>query len=81
MTDWKTMRVPAEAWERANEAKRDEETWGDFLQRCSNEPPAIREFVDAGELPDMAGVQSSLAIIEERTGRIAKQLDDLEALR
>jgi len=44
--EYKTMRVPKEAWEVANETKRDGETWGEFLQRCSNNPPEIREFVE-----------------------------------
>jgi len=46
MTDYKTMRVPEDAYEQAKADKRDEETWGDFLQRCSNNPPEIREFVE-----------------------------------
>lgn len=28
MSEWKTMRVPEEAWEAANEAKGSNETWG-----------------------------------------------------
>jgi hypothetical protein len=38
MTDWKTMRVPKDAWEVANEAKGDNETWGEYLRRCADEP-------------------------------------------
>ena len=48
MTEYKTMRVPKAALEKARESKRETETWGEFLQRCSNEPPEIREFVEAG---------------------------------
>ena len=46
MTDYKTMRVPKDDWEKAKAAKRDTETWGEFLQRCSNTPPEIREYVE-----------------------------------
>lgn len=50
MTDYKTMRVPVEAWEAAREAKREGETWGQYLRRCSDHPPELREFVDADGL-------------------------------
>lgn len=38
MTEWKTMRVPKDAWEAANEARGDTETWGEYLRRCADEP-------------------------------------------
>ena len=44
--DYKTMRVPREAWEQANDAKQDKETWGEYLQRCTDNPPEITEFVE-----------------------------------
>ena len=47
MTEYKTMRVPKDAWETAQESKRENETWGEFLQRCSKNPPEIREFVES----------------------------------
>lgn len=56
MTDYKTMRVPAEAWEQAREDKHDEETWGEFLQRCSNNPPEVRKFVPADAVESGKGV-------------------------
>lgn len=37
MTDWKTMCVPKDAWEAANEARGDNETWGEYLRRCADE--------------------------------------------
>lgn len=36
MTDWKTMRVPEGAWEVAQEARGDNETWGEYLRRCAD---------------------------------------------
>ncbi|AFH22490.1 hypothetical protein OSG_eHP27_00190 [environmental Halophage eHP-27] len=36
MTDYKTMRVPEDAWQDAKDAKRDGETWGEYLQRCAD---------------------------------------------
>jgi len=47
-TEYKTMRVPKDAWETANKSKQDGETWGEFLQRCSQNPPEIKKFVEAG---------------------------------
>ena len=49
MTEYKTMRVPKDAWETAQESKRENETWGEFLQRCSKNPPAVKEFVEASD--------------------------------
>ena len=46
MTEYKTMRVPEEAWEAAKASKKAEETWGEFIQRCSNNPPEIKRFVE-----------------------------------
>lgn len=38
MTEWKTLRVPEWAYDEAQEARGENETWGDYLVRCSNEP-------------------------------------------
>ena len=46
MTEYKTMRVPQEAWEAAKASKKAEETWGEFIQRCSNNPPEVKRFVE-----------------------------------
>jgi len=46
-TEYKTLRVPAEDYEQARESKHDSETWGEFLQRCSENPPETKEYVDA----------------------------------
>ena len=47
MVDYKTLRVPEEAYEHAKEAKKDDETWGEYLRRCSENPPEIKRFVEA----------------------------------
>jgi hypothetical protein len=36
-TEYKTMRVPEDAWEQAREAKASDETWGEYLLRCADE--------------------------------------------
>lgn len=64
MAEYKTMRVREDAWEAANEARGDNETWSDYLLRCADEPRVemsedelrdlvrneIREMVDDGAL-------------------------------
>ena len=45
MTDYTTIRVSKAAKESAQEAKRDGETWNDYLQRCTDTPPSVNEFV------------------------------------
>ena len=45
MTEYTTIRVSKAAKESAQEAKRDGETWNDYLQRCTDTPPSVTEFV------------------------------------
>ena len=45
MTDYTTIRVSKAAKESAQKAKRDGETWNDYLQRCTDTPPSVTEFV------------------------------------
>jgi hypothetical protein len=47
--DYTTMRVPTEEWEAAKASKRETETWGEFIQRCTEEPPEIVELTEAPE--------------------------------
>ena len=51
-TEYKTLRVPAPAYKKAKENKKDGETWGEYLQRCTDNPPELKEFVEAGDLRD-----------------------------
>ena len=45
MTEYTTIRVSKAAKESAQEAKRDGETWNDYIQRCTDTPPSVTEFV------------------------------------
>ena len=47
MTEYTSIRVTVDAKEAAETSKRDGETWNDYLQRCTDNPPEVREFVDA----------------------------------
>ena len=50
MTEYTTIRVSKEAKEAAQEAKRDGETWNEYLQRCTDTPPNVQEFVPVEEV-------------------------------
>jgi len=50
MVEYKTLRVPEDDYEAAKDAKQETETWGEFLQRCSENPPENIELVPAEEL-------------------------------
>lgn len=71
MTDYKTLRVPEDAYDAARDSKRDAETWGDFLQRCADERPAIREFIDADDVS--TGAESVTLDADERR-KIAEEV-------
>jgi len=68
--EWTTIRVPQGAADEARDAKRNSETWGDYLRRCAESDPEVREFVDVEE------------VLEDRPNRSAadvlNRLDDLE---
>jgi len=50
MTDWKTMRVPEDAWEQAQDARGPDETWGEYLRRCADAP---RVEMSEGEVREL----------------------------
>jgi len=68
--EWTTIRVPQGAADEARDAKRNSETWGDYLRRCADSDPEVREFVDVED------------VLEDRPNRSAadvlNRLDDLE---
>ena len=47
MTEYTSIRVTQEAKDAAEASKRDGETWNEYLQRCTDNPPEVREYVDA----------------------------------
>jgi len=69
MVEYKTLRVPAPDYEKARESKEESETWGEFLQRCSENPPETREFVDASR-----GVELEATQINKIAQEVAEQL-------
>jgi len=94
MVDYTTMRVPTPDYENAKESKKDSETWGEFLQRCTEQPPEIVEYVDTAQLDELLKcveqiqsaqgntVKEALEIAEGPTEidltPVLNRLDDLE---
>lgn len=75
MTEYTTFRVPEDAYEKAIESKKEDETWGDFINRCSNNPPEIVEYVDADDVDiDATGDSDSVNI---DATEVAEELHDL----
>lgn len=68
--DYKTMRVPAEAYRYAKDAKRDDETWGEFMRRLSDNPPEPVEYVDADAVEEVIDPTAvAVAVADELEGR------------
>lgn len=50
--DYQTFRVPVDDYEDAIESKRDDETWGEFIQRCTANPPSPQPVVPVEDIAD-----------------------------
>ena len=68
--EWTTIRVPQGAADEARDAKRNSETWGDYLRRCADSDPDVREFVDVQDVLEDRPNQSVADVLN--------RLDDLE---
>ena len=73
MTDYTTIRVSKAAKESAQESKRDGETWNDYLQRCTDTPPSVTEFVP---IEDVVGREVPPEQIDQD---VSEQLDRIES--
>ena len=78
MTEYTSIRVTQEAKENAEASKRDGETWNEYLQRCTDNPPEVREYVEVGDLRDrLSRIESAASTAEERTGSIENTLENM----
>jgi len=76
MVDYKTLRVPVPAWERAKDQKENaDRTWGEQIVRPEDGDGGTADGDVAGAIQSL---ESSLSAIEERTGRIERTLEQLE---
>ena len=76
MTDYTTIRVSKAAKESAQEAKRDGETWNDYLQRCTDTPPSVTEFVPIEDVVgrEVPSAQIDYVEIESRCKSAIKEV-------
>ena len=76
MTDYTTIRVSKAAKESAQEAKRDGETWNDYIQRCTDTPPSVTEFVPVEDVVgrEVPSAQIDYVEIESRCKSAIKEV-------
>jgi hypothetical protein len=78
--DYTAIRVTEDAKEAAADAKRDGETWDEYVQRCAENPPTPVEVVDAAAVADAFGPDSETlptdadALAEDVADRVADLL-------
>lgn len=79
---WTTIRVPQGAADEARDAKHHKETWGDYLRRCADSDPEVREFVDVEDVLedrlDTDSIDASDARGTSGVIDVLNRLDDLE---
>jgi len=68
--DYTTIRVTEAAKATAEESKRDDETWNDYIQRCTENPPEIREYVEADATSDGSDMDA-----DEIAEAVSRELD------
>jgi len=78
--DYKTMRVPTDAWEAAQSYRQEHGlTWGEYLRLPVDDDMGTEQpDIDADMLSD---ILSAATTAEERTGRIEQQLEQIEGPR
>jgi len=88
--EYTSIRVSESAKKWAADAKGENETWDEYIRRCSEHPPEVREFVeretpdpdpDFPEVPRAETVEQmhdAVQTVEQRTGRIERLLEDLQ---
>jgi predicted CopG family antitoxin len=94
MSDRTTINVSKEAHRKAKSAKRDDESWSDYILRCIGsdadtslsagadmDTEAVADAIRAEldtDAPNFDEIQRTVRAIEERTGRIERTLEQLE---
>ena len=73
MTEYTSIRVTQEAKDAAEASKRDGETWNEYLQRCTDNPPEVREYVDA----DAVGSSGTVELDASERRKIAQEVAEV----
>ncbi len=80
--DYTTIRVPRADKETAAAAKRDGETWGEYLQRCTDNAPEETRVIPADEIEaQIQTLQDTAFDHVDRLGKIEQTLEELQAGR
>ena len=79
MTEYTSIRVTKAAKQAAQESKADSETWNEYLQRCTDNPPEVREYVSAKEIAERSDFESSGQTIDYGND-LQQRLDRIEAM-
>ena len=86
--EYTAIRVSKEAREAAEASKKDGETWDEYVRRCTENPPEVKEYVesdcDPTQIADAIKNDLSMAadpgVDEEKiVNEVCKRLDDLES--
>ena len=73
MTKYTSIRVTKAAKEAAQESKADSETWNEYLQRCTDNPPELKEFVEADKI-DTGTAELEATTINQIAEEVARRL-------
>ena len=73
MTEYTSIRVTQEAKEAAQESKADSETWNEYLQRCTDNPPELKEVVEADKI-DTGTAELEATTINQIAEEVARRL-------
>jgi len=72
-TEWTAIRVRKTARDKAQEQKRDGQTWSEYIADENREVDGVGELARA-----VKSLESSLSTVEERTGRIERTLEEMQ---
>ena len=73
--EYTTIRVSKDAKAEAQEAKRDGETWNEYLQRCTETPPNVQEFVPVDEVVGREVPKTTVQLEATEYSKIADELE------
>ena len=73
--DYTAIRVTEAVKDQAQDAKQEGETWDEYVLRCTEHPPEVREFVESTDTDEIVnGLKSELDFLtKEEAERIAER--------
>ena len=77
--DYTAIRVTPDVKAKAEDAKRDGETWNEYVLRCAENPPEVREYVDAESIPDgLENIANGDVDTDKIAAEVSEQIDYAE---